>query len=461
MRCSAIQLLSRGLTEYNSRGNAQSTGNRDDAMEVDQVYSKGFKGKNGGKNGSKYKSKVFKGKGKDKGHKDQGKENKKKFDGECHNCGKYGHMMRDCWHAKNGKASGKDSRVTEVTEEIQTKRIAVDEEIFKQDSWIFAMGKDRHFESSMILVDSGSDEHVCSYSFAPLAKTRETTNRCTMRDAQGNQITHEHQRDVKVRMQTSEGLTTALTTFEVADVKGAILSVGKLVQRGFQVTLAPGGSFLEKNGKKVELIMKKNSFYLPAMVCAVETVEKETSKGSNESKPDVTMQGEIHADTKPVAAASVDDPPVPKSIGGLSAWSAVKDLQSRLKQLGAPYYGEKRALWKRLQEYEHRAKAELAYQAELEAAATERREAQGEHPARMLSVPKAPSAEERVLHELTHIPARPWCEQCIRGKAAMTPHRAKLPQEREKGIPVIAIDFMYLKADCTSCDDMGTLGRQL
>ena len=69
-------------------------------------------------------------------------------------------------------------------------------------------------------------------------------------------------------------------------------------------------------------------------------------------------------------------------------------------------------------------------------------------------MPKAPSAEERVLHELTHIPARPWCEQCIRGKAAMTPHRAILPQDRDKGIPVIAIDFMYLKADCTKCDDM-------
>ena len=128
----------------------------------------------------------------------------------------------------------------------------------------------------------------------------------------------------------------------------------------------------------------------------------------------------------------MDEAAAPKTLGGLSSWSAVKDLQSRLKQLGAPYYGDKAAMWKRLQEYEHRAAAELAYQAELNAAAAERREAQGEHPARQLVVPKPLSPEEKAMHELTHIPARPWREQCIRGKAVMNPHRAIFPREREK-----------------------------
>ncbi len=83
----------------------------------------------------------------------------------------------------------------------------------------------------------------------------------------------------------------------------------------------------------------------------------------------------------------------------------MKDLQNRLKQFGAPYYGDKSVLWKRLQEYEHRATVELASQAELNAAAVERRKVQGERPARMLVAPKAPSPEERALHELTQIPA--------------------------------------------------------
>ena len=87
----------------------------------------------------------------------------------------------------------------------------------------------------MILVDSGSDEHVRGYSFAPLAPTRESTNHVTMRDALGNTIMHDHQRDVSVRMKSSRGsVAEATATFEVADVKGAILSAGKLVQKGFQ-----------------------------------------------------------------------------------------------------------------------------------------------------------------------------------------------------------------------------------
>ena len=34
--------------------------------------------------------------------------------------------------------------------------------------------------------------------------------------------------------------------------------------------------------------------------------------------------------------------------------------------------------------------------------------------ARTIDNPEAPSAEERKNHELTHIPARPWCDICIR-----------------------------------------------
>ncbi len=129
----------------------------------------------------------------------------------------------------------------------------------------------------------------------------------------------------------------------------------------------------------------------------------------------------------------------------------MKDLQSRLKQLGAPYYGDKSALWNRLQEYE----PELAYQSEHNAAAAERREAEGEqHPAGVLVAPKPPSPDERALYELTHTPVIPWCEQCVRGRAVVNPHRAILPQGREKGISVIATDFAYLKADCAISENV-------
>ena len=120
---SAIQLLARELTDYTNRGNAQ--GGRDDAVEVDQIFSKGgYKG--AGKHGDKGKSKnnkgkFVKGKDKDKGFTGHSKDTgKKKFDGTCHVCNKYGHMARDCWHAaskEGGKAGSKGSNVKEITEE--------------------------------------------------------------------------------------------------------------------------------------------------------------------------------------------------------------------------------------------------------------------------------------------------------------------------------------------------------
>ena len=196
------------------------------------------------------------------------------------------------------KAGGKGSQVKEITEQepAAMKKITAEHEDWSEQSadegsWVFALSahesmqkqkadlnsrswrntwkadKDQ-FEESLISIDSGSDEHVCGYAFAPLAPTRETTNKITMRDAQGNEILHEHQRDVKVRMEGERGSATAVATFEVADVKGAILSAGKLVQKGFNVMLSPTGSYLERGGSRVELVTKKNSFYLPARVCS-------------------------------------------------------------------------------------------------------------------------------------------------------------------------------------------------
>ncbi len=43
------------MTDYTTRGNAQGTSSRGDAMEVDQVYSKGTKRNKGHGTGSKNK----------------------------------------------------------------------------------------------------------------------------------------------------------------------------------------------------------------------------------------------------------------------------------------------------------------------------------------------------------------------------------------------------------------------
>ena len=56
--------------------------------------------------------------------------------------------------------------------------------------------------------------------------------------------------------------------------------------------------------------------------------------------------------------------------------------------------------------------------------------------------PKAPTAEERKEHELTHLPFRSWCRHCIRerGKEEKCPRKVR----DENGIPEVHLDYMFM-----------------
>ena len=53
-----------------------------------------------------------------------------RFDGECRNCGKYGHKASDCWYKQTNKSQGKGkgtgkskSKVTEISESDNSKQV--------------------------------------------------------------------------------------------------------------------------------------------------------------------------------------------------------------------------------------------------------------------------------------------------------------------------------------------------
>ena len=52
------------------------------------------------------------------------------FDGECRNCGKYGHKASDCWYKQTNKSEGKSkgtgkskSKVIEISESDSSKQV--------------------------------------------------------------------------------------------------------------------------------------------------------------------------------------------------------------------------------------------------------------------------------------------------------------------------------------------------
>ena len=58
--------------------------------------------------------------------------------------------------------------------------------------------------------------------------------------------------------------------------------------------------------------------------------------------------------------------------------------------------------------------------------------AEGDNP-RCLPCPGNPTKEERLAHELTHWPYRPWCEWCVRGRA-VGPNARSVPADRKTAL---------------------------
>ena len=96
-------------------------------MEVDAVSRRGKgkeksgKGKNGGKKGKEIHS--------GNGYGEMTTEHPR-FDGECRNCGKYGHKASDCWYKQTNKSQGKGkgtgkskSKVTDSSESDSSKQV--------------------------------------------------------------------------------------------------------------------------------------------------------------------------------------------------------------------------------------------------------------------------------------------------------------------------------------------------
>eukprot|EP00971_Amphidinium_carterae_P131715 2609006-Amphidinium_carterae.1 len=61
--------------------------------------------------------------------------------------------------------------------------------------------------------------------------------------------------------------------------------------------------------------------------------------------------------------------------------------------------------------------------------------------------PADPTLEDRLFHNITHVPYQPWCSLCVRRRARDDAHRrADVEQVRQKPIPVIQIDYCFLKS---------------
>ncbi|CAK0869723.1 unnamed protein product [Prorocentrum cordatum] len=284
-------------------------------MQVDAVRAQLPNGKANGK-GKTYKSDKSGGKsgryqkGKDSKTKSKGRDGGKHaknqteyFDGERGYCGKWGHKRADC-----RKKKADDRRRSQQPAD-GTVKAASGYFDGKPGGWVFAVTAQPNGRvakvGGSILIDSGSDDHLCRHRFVPEAPISAAVDAPRLFDVQQRPLPTAGLRGVEMTLK--EGIT-ATADFLVADVSDDLLSMGKLLRQGFRFNLSlEDGLYMTKGHRSLQLTLERNSLRLP-IVAAGPAAEAHHCRGAAERhKQAVKEQLGIQHD--PVDAREL---PVPK-----------------------------------------------------------------------------------------------------------------------------------------------------
>ena len=213
----------------------------------------------------------------------------------------------------------------------------------QSSGWV---GERQGGSTGSLVPDSGSDEHLCTPKFADLIPTSRDRSLLKLKDVQQNDLVISGQKTVPMLVGPTGGkhAMEATATFRVAEVRNNILSLGKLVRKGFSFILGPGGCSMEKDGRQVPLYMQRNSLRVEADVLQRASRPGYVAAGTTATdERDERMDG---VDVKESHSSSSSGPAVePAAEAGttpapaLKTWSSIKELHSRLRELGAPIYG--------------------------------------------------------------------------------------------------------------------------
>ena len=490
-----VDAVTRGFGSSGARGacfNCGKLGHR--AAECRQGKGRGKGGGKAGKGGRGGKGRAddWRDGGRDSG----GKPTTQGFHGQCGRCKAYGHKRADCPRGGGrtaavaaepaGEPPALGAGAGDVGAVSSSDSAGAVDSGWGGDAWVMAAGSSGPAASSspLVLLDSGSDEHVCPVAWREDLdlKFDDPGRNTVLRDVQGNVIRQLGSRRIMMDMPAAsgDGTVRAGAEFRVADVREPLLSAGKVVRNGGVIHLDAGNSYLALGTRRVAIEAHGNRFHLralpgdglvaaavadaacaaapPAVLPAPAPAPDPSSTSSSSFLADTPMQGAGGDGEEPAVVGppvdAVDIVPRPRPTSGeqagerkLYAWSLAKDLRARLAELGQPSYGDKDTLWLRLK------KAEEARQRDLEVAeALAQQQARGVDLAQVAEprgppVPGEPSAEERARHALSHCPAASWCVHCLRGKSQATPHARIQWTGRADAAPLLCFDFCYMKGE--------------
>eukprot|EP00971_Amphidinium_carterae_P298205 5925522-Amphidinium_carterae.1 len=440
---------------------------------------KSWKGKGSGKHkdsGGKDKGKhVDKGKGKGAGKaKGDGKTSKGTpyFAGYCSNCNKWGHKKIHCKSGGGQVAAAETEQAPQGPSASSTGGsvggvVAGDEQRKKV---MFVMAVQEHGnEHEDILGDSGSDEHCCPPWFASHFPTHKST--VPLKDIQGKEIENEGIRTVY--MQTDDGMQFSVD-FVVSNVSKAVVSLGKLNERGCKVQLGlkedmEQGMVSHDDGLQIPLCKRRQTWYLKAKALAY--IPEDVKLVAPLANGEPPMEWEFPEEQLEVSESRVlQEIPIElrEAVGTRANPIAVPDilmdagreetepvmrigstrdqLRSRLMEYGASTAGTKVELWTRLCGLELKKRKEERENRRLAERQEELRAGRVPPGPAILESPKEPTPLERELHNATHTPPARWCEYCVMGRGREDAHfRTGATADRE--VPVVELDFCFMNAE--------------
>ena len=156
--------------------------------------------------------------------------------------------------------------------------------------------------------------------------------------------------------------------------------------------------------------------------------------------PDAPLPEQLEVTGEERSAAA----PEPLILDGieLSASSGLAVLKAAASKLNLSTSGSKTRLFNRIKSYVEKQK--LSLEVEIAADAV----AQGSREPKIQPVPKEPSAQEKLLHEATHLPFASWCPHCVTMRAM--PDRMENLKDAARDVPSIAFDFCFTGYDANS-----------
>ena len=75
-----------------------------------------------------------------------------------------------------------------------------------------------------------------------------------------------------------------------------------------------------------------------------------------------------------------------------------------------------------------------------------------------ITTPCAPSESEKMKHELTHIPFKPWCTSSVKGKTQSEPHKRIERITERSELSIVQCGYLVLK-DTAASDGLKVLSN--